>query len=115
MSILPRIRGWFAQIAYQPLQRKGWAPPAPPDDPGKPTVDFRGENRSNTTHVSITDPEARLYTKARGQTPKLIYCGHVLTENRPGLAVKTRMTPATSTAERETGIVLAEGIPVDTE
>ena len=52
--------------------------PQPPDDPGNPTVNFRGEKRSNATHQSTTDPEARLAKKGRGFEAKLAYMGHVL-------------------------------------
>lgn len=55
------------------------------DDPGNPTVDFRGEKRSNATHRSTTDPESVLYRKANGQAGKLCFGTHVLMENRHGL------------------------------
>ncbi|MGH2399917.1 MAG: IS5 family transposase [bacterium] len=73
----------------------------PPDDPGNPTVNFRGEARSNTTHESTTDPQARLYRKGPGREAKLCYMGHVLMENRHGLVVDAQVTQATGTAERE--------------
>ena len=92
------IEAWAGQKSFKP--RGAVAAPAP-DDPGNPTVDFRGTRRSNATHVSTTDPEARLYKKALGQEAKLCYLGHVLMDNRHGLAVATRVTQATSTAERE--------------
>ncbi len=63
--------------------------------------DFRGEKRSNDTHASTSDPEARLYKKSPGQAAKLCYMGHLLMENRHGLVVDARVTPATGTAERE--------------
>jgi hypothetical protein len=50
-----------------------------------PEGDFRGQRRTNATHASSTDPEARLFTKIAGQTPKLCYMGHVLMDNRHGL------------------------------
>ena len=78
-----------------------------PDDPGNPTVDFHGERRSNATHISTTDPEARLMRKGRGQEAKLSYHGHVLMENRHGLAVGARVTVATGTAEREAAVAMA--------
>src|SRR5207247_3645420 len=61
-------------------------PPAPPDAPGNPTVDFHGERRSNATHASTTDPEARLARKGTGQEARLFYTGHVLMEYRNGIA-----------------------------
>jgi transposase len=63
--------------------------------------DFHGEKRSNATHASSTDPDARLYRKGRGKEAKLCYLGHVLMENRHGLVVDARLTLATGTAERE--------------
>jgi transposase len=86
-------------------------PPSPPDDPGNPSIDFHGERRTNATHASTTDPEARLYKKAQGREAKLAYLGHVLMENRHGLVVDTRVTQATGTAEREAALAMAEEIP----
>jgi transposase len=79
-------------------------PPAgrgPTDDHRNPTVNFRGERRSNATHQSTTDPEARLARKGRGKEAHLAYLGHALMENRHGLLVDFALTPATGTAERE--------------
>jgi transposase len=74
----------------------------PPEDGGRnPTVDFKGEKRSNDTHASTTDPDARLYKKAEGEKSRLCYLGHALMENRHGLAVDVETTLATGTAERE--------------
>ena len=72
-------------------------------DPGNPTVDFRGEKRSNETHESTTDPEAHL-ARRKGKESALSYQGHVLMENRNGLVVRARLTQATGTAERETAV-----------
>ncbi len=82
----------------------------PPDDPGNPTVNFRGERRSNATHASTTDPEARLARRGAGREARLAYEGHVLMENRHGLVIAARVTQATGTAERETGVVLARRV-----
>ncbi len=73
----------------------------PPDDPGNPTVDFRGERRRNDTHESTTDPKARLYRKGPGREATLAYLGHVLLDNRHGLVANVCVTAATGTAERE--------------
>src|SRR6266568_5406727 len=98
------VQAWAGQKSFQPRHaRRG---PPSPDDPGNPTVNFRGEPRSNTTHASTTDPEARLAKRAPGQEAKLAYAGHVLMDNRHGLAVATRVTPATGFAERETAVAL---------
>lgn len=76
----------------------------PPDDPGNPTVNFHGERRTNTTHQSTTDPEARLMRKGLGKEAKLCFAGHVLMENRHGLCVDLQITSATGTTERETAL-----------
>ena len=96
------IEAWAGQKSFT----KKAAPTPPTDDPGNPSVNFRGERRTNATHVSTTDPEARLYKKAAGQEAKLCFLGHVLMENRHGLVVNTRLTPATGTAEREAALAL---------
>jgi len=66
--------------------------------------DFHGERRSNDTHASTTDPEARLARKGKGKEAKLAYAGHLLTENRHGLIVDACLTAATGTAEREAAL-----------
>jgi transposase len=75
------------------------------DDPGNPTVNFRGEKRSNETHVSATDPEARL-VRRKGEASRLAFLGHVLMENRNGLAVDGVCTEADGYAEREAALEL---------
>jgi transposase len=71
-----------------------------------PGVDFHGEKRTNATHVSTTDPEARLARKGKGKEAKLCYCGNILTENRNGLIVKATLAPATGTSEVEVALDL---------
>lgn len=68
--------------------------------------DFRGEKRSNATHASTTDSDARLFKKARGQAAKLCHMAHVLMENRNGLVVDATLTHATGTAEREAALTM---------
>jgi hypothetical protein len=63
-------------------------------------VDFRGEKRSNATHVSTTDPDARLYKKSPGTGAMLCFIGHALMENRSGLIVQADLTRADGHAER---------------
>jgi hypothetical protein len=74
-------------------------------------VDFHGEHRSNDTHQSRTDPEARLYKKSKGRQAKLSYLGQGLMENRNGLLVKTLVTQAEGTAERDAALLMASKIP----
>ncbi len=76
-----------------------------------PSVDFHGEQRSNDTHQSTTDPEARLARKGRGKEAKLCFTGHVLMENRNGLVVDVALTQATGTAERDTALDMLDGVP----
>jgi hypothetical protein len=76
-----------------------------------PTVDFRGERRSNATHTSTTYPEALLAKKATGREAQLAYQATVVMENRHGLAVGARVTEATGTAEWENAIHLVEHLP----
>lgn len=95
-----------AWASLKSFTRRDAARREPPDDPGNPTVDFRGERRSNDTHASTTDPDARLYKKADGQKSVLAYLGHVLMENRHGLIVNACATAATGTAEREAAALM---------
>src|SRR5690349_3314780 len=83
------IEAWASQKSFQ-RKDQNQAPP-PPEDPGNPTVDFHGETRSNDTHASKTDPQARLARKGSGHESKLAYCGNVLIENRNGLVVDTEL------------------------
>jgi hypothetical protein len=82
----------------------------PPDDRGNPTVNFRGQRRSNKTHQSTTDPEARLARKGKGKEARLAYAGHALMENRHGLVVDFQLSQATGTAERDAVPDLVEEI-----
>jgi IS5 family transposase len=94
--------------AGQKSFQKKEAAPSRSDDPGNPSVDFRGERRTNATHASTTDPEAHLYKKAEGQEAKLCFLGHVLMENRNGLVVQATVTSATGTAERDAALALGD-------
>jgi transposase len=101
------LEAWARQKSF----RRRDTPADPPDDPGNPTVDFRGDTRTNATHASTTDPDARLYKKAQGTAAKLVYLGHVLTENRHGLIVDALVPPATGTAEREAALTMLGDLP----
>ncbi|MBS0663978.1 MAG: IS5 family transposase [Verrucomicrobia bacterium] len=80
-----------------------------PEGPGRNAErGFHAEKRSNATHRSTTDPQARLYKKGDGQPAKLCYIGHALMENRHGLAVDGRVTQATGTAEREAALAMLD-------
>src|ERR1041385_2461902 len=82
----------------------------PPDDPGNPTVDFRGEKRSNDTHASTTDPEARLAKKSKGKEAKLSYSAHALMENRNGLLMDFRVDQADGQAEWRNALTMLEPV-----
>jgi hypothetical protein len=68
-------------------------------------VNFQGKKRSNETHQSTTDPDARLYKKSKGSEAKMSYLGHALMENRHGLLVDTMVTLADGTAERDAALL----------
>lgn len=74
---------------------------------------FHGETRSNETHESSTDPEARLYRKGHGQPARLCYLGHALMENRNGLVVGGLVTQASGTAERDAALALLDQALID--
>jgi transposase len=102
------IEAW---ASHESFKRKDGGGERPPDDPGNPTIDFHGEQRSNATHQSTTDPEARLARKGPGKEAKLSYAGHVLMENRNGIAVNGQVTPADGRAETQAAIAMVEQIP----
>ena len=91
------IEAWASMKSFRPKDGSG-EPPGPGRNGER---NFHNEKRSNETHASATDPDAKLYRKASGRESKLCYMGHVLMENRNGLAVDATLTKATGTAERE--------------
>ena len=102
------LEAWASVKSYQ---RKDGKNAVPPDDPGNATVDFHGETRSNETHASKTDPEAKMARKGKGKEAKLSYNGNLLVENRNGLIVNTEVFEANGTAERDAALVMLEQIP----
>jgi transposase len=103
------LEAWASHKSFQPKDEP--TPPAPADDSGNPTVDFRGDKRSNATHQSTTDPDAQLVRKSRGHAAILGYRGHVLMENRHGLVVGAQATPVVGASEPATALTLATTIP----
>lgn len=99
-----QLEAWASLKSFRPTE----APRTPPDDPGNPTVNFHGERRSNATHTSTTDPDAKLYRKG-GTGAVLSYLGHVLLDNRHGLVVNTCVTGASGTAECDAATILLTG------
>jgi transposase len=102
------IEAWASLKSFQPKDRKQ---DPPSDGPGNPTVNFHGEKRSNATHESTTDADARLARKGNGKEARLSYNGNLLTENRNGLIVSTELFQANGTAERDAALVMLERIP----
>jgi transposase len=98
------IDAWASMKSFRPKDGSG----EPPDPGRNGERDFRKEKRSNETHASTTDPDARLYRKGDGRESRLCFMGHVLMENRNGLAVEAMLTHATGTAEREAALAMLD-------
>ena len=96
------IEAWASMKSF--VRKDGSGPPPPADSGRNAERDFRGEKRSNDTHASTTDPDARLFRKGKGKEAKLCHMGHILTENRHGLIVDARLTEASGTAECTTAL-----------
>jgi transposase len=101
------LEAWASLKSFQAKDKPG----APPGDPGNPTVDFHGEKRSNETHESKTDPDARLARKGKGKEAKLSYNGNLLVENRHGLIVNAELLQANGRAERDAALLMLEQVP----
>jgi transposase len=110
------VDGTLLEAAASHKSVRPKAAPSDSDPPGatgdgertekNPTVNFQGERRSNKTHESVTDPDARLARKGAGKETKLCHLASVATENRHGLIVATDVRPADGSAEVEAGIDL---------
>jgi len=96
------IEAWASQKSFQ---RKDGG-----DDDGQGRANFHGDKRTNATHASKTDPDARLYKKSRGSEAKLSYLGHVMVENRHGFIVEAMLTQADGTAEADAAILMADAM-----
>jgi transposase len=102
------IRAW---ASHKSFVAKDGTPPPNSGSRSNPEVDFKGERRTNDTHASKTDPDAKLATKSPKAGAIPAYMGHVLTENRNGLVVDTRLTRASGTAEREAALEMLGQLP----
>ena len=101
------LEAWASVKSFRPRDED-----EPPSDGGRnPEVDFRGERRSNDTHRSTTDPEARLARKGKGKEAKLCFGAHVLMDNREGLVVDVRLTPVEGASERDAALEMLEAVP----
>jgi transposase len=108
------LKAWASMKSFRPKNASG---EGPGNGPGEPPpgrngeIDFRKTKRSNATHASTTDKDARLYRKGAGQESRLAYLGHVLMENRNGLVAAAEATLATGTAEREAAARMSQRLP----
>ena len=101
------IQAWASMKSFRPKDGSG-EPPAPGRNGAR---DFKGEKRSNDTHRSTSDADARLFRKGDGEASRLCFIGHVLMENRNGLAVGGVLTRAAGTAEPLAALHLAKDLP----
>jgi len=96
------VDAWASMKSFRPKDGSG----EPPSAGRNGERNFHKEKRSNETHASTTDPDAKLYRKAAGRESRLCFMGHVLMENRNGLAVDAMLTRATGTAERQAALAM---------
>jgi transposase/IS5 family transposase len=101
------LKAWASMKSFRPKDGSG----EPPSPGRNGEADFRKTKRSNETHASTTDKDARLYRKGDGQESRLCYLGHALMENRNGLVVGADATLATGTAERDAAATFSERLP----
>ncbi|MFM9860278.1 IS5 family transposase [Pseudoxanthobacter sp. M-2] len=100
------IQAWASMKSFRPTEGSG--PDEPPPGGRNAEADFRGEKRSNATHTSTTDPDAKLYRKGPGMGAKLAFLGHALMENRSGLIVDACLTKVCGHAERVAALAMIE-------
>jgi transposase len=108
------IEAWASLKSFQPTDGSSAAPNTAGGGAGggrNEEANFHGQRRTNDTHASTTDPEARLYRKGNGKEAKLVFMGHVLMENRNGLVVDTRLTQARGTAECDAAVEMIAEVP----
>ena len=98
------VEAWASMKSFRPRDGSG----EPPAGGRNSEADFHGQKRSNKTHASTTDPEARLYRKGPGKEAKLCFMGHALMENRNGLVVDACLTEANGHAERIAALHMIE-------
>ena len=102
------VEAWASHKSFKPKDRPG----SPPGPSGRnPEVNFHGERRSNQTHQSTTDPQARLARKSAGSGAKLCYAGHLLMEHRNALIVDIELTEASGFAERDAALAMLGRLP----
>ena len=110
------LEAWASLKSFRPRDED----PPPGDGSGdgsvagggrNPAVDFQGDRRRNETHRSTTDPEARLARKGKGKEARLCFGAHVLMDNREGLVVDLRLTPADGAGERDAAVEMLASAP----
>ena len=101
------LEAWASVKSFRPRDED------PPSGDGgcNPEVDFRGERRRNETHASTTDPESRLAKKGKGKEARLCFGAHVLMDNREGLVLDVRLTPADGAWERDAALEMVASAP----
>jgi transposase len=102
------LEAWASHKSFQPKDKPGRKPPTAGRNA---EVSFHGERRSNETHQSTTDPEARMARKSNATAAKLCYTGHLLMEHRNALIVDAELTEATGYAERDTALEMLRRLP----
>jgi Transposase DDE domain len=101
------LEAWASHKSFKPKD----GPPSEPPTGRNAEVQWHGEKRSNDTHTSTTDPEARLARKSNATAAKLCYTGHLLMELRSALIIDTELTAATGYAEREAAVEMLDRLP----
>ncbi len=104
------LEAWASHKSFKPKD----GPPAPPPAGRNTEVSFHGERRSNQTHQSTTDPEARLARKSNATAAKLCFTGHTLMENRNGLLVDAELSECSGYAERDVAVEMLARLPKTT-
>ncbi len=103
------IQAWASHKSFKP---KASGDDQPPGDSGRNAqADWKGTQRSNDTHASTTDPDSRLYRKSKSAAAVLAYQGHILMENRSGLAVSAVVTSADGKGERAAALAMLDAVP----
>ena len=108
------LKAWASMKSFRPKNASGEGPGSGPGEPPpgrNREIDFRKTKRSNATHASTTDKDARLYRKGAGQESRLAYLGHTLMENRNGLVAAAEATLASGTGECEAAAAFSQRLP----
>ena len=102
------IQAWPSMMSVKPIESGKRPDDEPPSTGRNAETNFHGETRTNATHASTIDPEAKLYRKGAGMEAKLAFLGHALMENRCGLVINACLTEANGHAERLAALAMIE-------